>query len=148
MLFSESRNPNSGSFVRPSANTLSYGTSFLYALHNKYIDSTPRNTGVQEKVTLGSSNGAIEIEAVGMDKIRGKFAQLDHLKELSLDNELVATANDPGLVYKTCPSEPFPRVDSSRLQIKRRCTRIGSFHEPDLQLERCGKHRHRTSSTS
>lgn len=99
------RTPSSGSFVRPSAHGLSYGVSFLDALHNKYIDLTQANSETEETVVLGSSNGAIIVEAPGMNKVRGKFSRLDHLKEVSLDNELVALGNDADLIKKTCPSE-------------------------------------------
>lgn len=57
-----------------------------------------------EKVTLGSSNGAIEVEAVGLDKIRGKFARLEQLREISVDYENVATADPTGRIRDTCPS--------------------------------------------
>lgn len=59
----------------------------------------------QEKVFLGSSNGAIEVTAVGLDKIREKFANLERLREVSVDYENVATAESPAETHKTCPSE-------------------------------------------
>lgn len=59
----------------------------------------------QEKITLGSSNGAIEVEAVNLDKIRSKFANLERLREVSLENEAVATVDEPGSIRDTCPSE-------------------------------------------
>jgi hypothetical protein len=60
---------------------------------------------------LGSSNGAIEVEAVDLDKIRGKFANLDRLREVSLDNENVARYDEmPGTIIKTCPSASFRRL--------------------------------------
>ena len=93
--------PNSGSFIRPS-NKISYGTSFLDALKSKYIEAYH---GKQETIILGSSNGAIEVEAVNLDKIRGKFADLTRLREVSLDNELVATCDSPtGTIRQACPS--------------------------------------------
>jgi hypothetical protein len=61
-------------------------------------------TASLEKVVLGSSKGAIEVEAVGLDKIRGKFAQLERLREISVDYENVVTADSPGEVRNTCPS--------------------------------------------
>jgi hypothetical protein len=54
---------------------------------------------------LGSSKGAIEVEAVGLDKIRGKFAKLQTLREVSLDGENVAASDPPGEIRKTCPRE-------------------------------------------
>ncbi|KAG5735258.1 Tubulin-specific chaperone E, partial [Termitomyces sp. T112] len=76
------RVPNSGSFIRPSPN-VSYGRSFLEALTSKYIE-TPRGSASQEKVILGSSQGSILVEAVNLDKIRGKLADLGRLREVSL----------------------------------------------------------------
>lgn len=60
-----------------------------------------------EKVTLGSSNGVIEVEAVNLDKIRGKFARLERLREISVDYENVALADAPGKIRDTCPSMVF-----------------------------------------
>lgn len=64
-----------------------------------------------EKVLLGSSNGAIEVEAVNLDKIRAKMSRLERLREVSLDTEYVAASDPPGLVAKTCASacktDPF-----------------------------------------
>ncbi|KAK7038108.1 tubulin-specific chaperone E [Favolaschia claudopus] len=97
------RIPNAGSFIRPSPN-ISYGTSFLKALYSKYVEM-PHNAESQEKVLLGSSNGAIEVEAVDLDKIRRKFANLDRLREVSLDNEYIARYDEPpGTIRSTCPS--------------------------------------------
>jgi tubulin-specific chaperone E len=95
--------PNAGSFIRPSA-SISYGTSFLRALEAKYVE-VQHGTALQEKVVLGSSKGAIEVEAIGLDKIRGKFANLYKLREVSLHNEDVALCDNPGEISKTCPSE-------------------------------------------
>ncbi|KAJ7632998.1 hypothetical protein FB45DRAFT_914126 [Roridomyces roridus] len=97
------RIPNSGSFIRPTP-SISYGVSFLYALRAKYVEM-PHGSGSQEKVMLGSSNGAIEVEAVDLDKIRGKFAHLDRLREVSLDNENVSRYDETtGTIRATCPN--------------------------------------------
>ncbi|KAJ7161512.1 hypothetical protein C8R43DRAFT_1063744 [Mycena crocata] len=94
---------NAGSFIRPTAG-ISYGTSFLKALYSKYVE-LPHGSESQEKVLLGSSNGAIEVEAVDLDKIRGKFANLDRLREVSLDNENVSGHDEPrGSIRTTCPN--------------------------------------------
>jgi hypothetical protein len=95
--------PNTGSFIRPSA-SISYGTSFLRALEAKYVE-VQHGTALQEKVILGSSKGAIEVEAVGLDKVRSKFANLHRLREVSLDNEDVAVCDASGEISKTCPSK-------------------------------------------
>ena len=94
--------PNSGSFIRPTAAGLSFGVTFLQALTSKYIE-IPRGSTSLEKVILGSSGGAIEVEAVGLDKIRNKLAQLERLREVSLDNECVSRADPPGEIGRTCP---------------------------------------------
>ncbi len=91
--------PNSGSFIRPSS-AISYGVSFLTALAAKYIE-LPHGSGL-EKVVLGSSDGAIEVEVVGLDKIRNNLARLERLRQVSLDNELVCTADPPGQIRRTC----------------------------------------------
>ena len=98
------RVPNAGSFIRPTANNISYGVSFLAALTEKYIE-IPRSSSGKETVTLGSSNGTIEVEAVGLDKIRAKLSRLDSLREVSLDNREVASADQPGSIGNTCPGE-------------------------------------------
>ncbi|KAG2157517.1 hypothetical protein DEU56DRAFT_875647 [Suillus clintonianus] len=96
------RIPNSGSFIRPSS-SICYGYSFLQALKNKYVEVV-HGTASREKIVLGSSNGAIEVEAVDLDKIRGKFANLERLREVSLDGEMVSTGNNPGEILSTCPN--------------------------------------------
>ncbi|KAJ7074091.1 hypothetical protein C8F01DRAFT_8067 [Mycena amicta] len=96
------RIPNAGSFIRPTAKDLSYGSSFLEALHAKYVE---QSQGSQETVLLGSSNGAIQVEAVDLDKIRAKFANLEKLREVSLDTDFVARYDGPpGSIRATCPN--------------------------------------------
>ncbi|KAF9066316.1 outer arm dynein light chain 1 [Rhodocollybia butyracea] len=96
------RIPNSGSFIRPSGQVLR-GVSFLQALKAKYVEQFYGSES-QEKITLGSSNGVIEVEAVNLDKIRGKFANLERLREVSLENELVGTVDKQGSIRETCPN--------------------------------------------
>lgn len=96
-----SRVPNSGSFIRPTA-TIDYGKPFLRALIEKYIE-LPQ--GSQETVILGSSNGAIEVEAVNLDKIRGKLSQLERLRAISLDRESVSSVGPPGEIRSKCTSK-------------------------------------------
>ena len=98
--------PNSGTFIRPTAAGISYGVSFLSALTAKYVE-TYHGTASLEKVLLGSSGGAIEVEAVGLDKIRSKLARLERLREVSLDNELVSKANPPGEIAQNCTGKCF-----------------------------------------
>lgn len=93
--------PNSGSFIRPTT-TISYGVSFLSALTAKYIE-VPYGDTSSEKVILGSSGGAIEVEAVGLNKIRSNLARLERLREVSLDNENVSKGDPPGEIQRICP---------------------------------------------
>lgn len=98
------RIPGSGSFIRPSS-AVSFGTTFLKALISKYVE-LPHGPGM-ETVVLGSSRGAISVEAVNLDKIRGNLSQVGKLREVSLDNEQVAAADAPGEIAKTCAGERF-----------------------------------------
>ncbi|KAH0830732.1 hypothetical protein J3R83DRAFT_2210 [Lanmaoa asiatica] len=93
---------NAGSFIRPSA-PLSFGRSFLTALTMKYVEAE-HGSDTLEKVVLGSSNGAIEVEAVGLDKIRRKLGNLGRLREASLDYELVAIGDAKGDIIAACPN--------------------------------------------
>lgn len=61
--------------------------------------------GSQETVILGSSNGTIEVEAVNLDKIRGKLSQLERLRAISLDRESVSSADTPGEIRSKCISQ-------------------------------------------
>jgi hypothetical protein len=97
------RSTTAGSFIRPTSN-IQYGVSFLEALNSKYIEDL-HGSDTLEKVVLGSSGGAIEVEAVSLDKIRQKFARLDNLREVSLDGANVTRADPPGHILQTCPSE-------------------------------------------
>ncbi|KIY65490.1 hypothetical protein CYLTODRAFT_400351 [Cylindrobasidium torrendii FP15055 ss-10] len=94
------RIPNSGTFLRPSAH-IDYGVSFLEALRAKYID-LPQGPDSVEMITLGSSNGAIRVEAANLDKIRQKFSDLSRLREVSLDGRKVVRADDPEAIKNTC----------------------------------------------
>ncbi|KAF8651434.1 hypothetical protein AX16_004735 [Volvariella volvacea WC 439] len=96
------RVPHAGSFIRPPAN-LAHSRSFVEALESKYIEQ-PRASEAPEIVVLGSSAGAIEVEAVRLDKVRQRLAKLERLREASLDCESVAKADPPGTILKTCPN--------------------------------------------
>ncbi len=93
----------SGSFIRQTPHIL-YGVSFLDALSAKYIE-TLHGSQTQESVTLGSSLGAIRVEAVSLDKIREKFARLDRLREVSLEIANIVKGDPLGSIRETCPSE-------------------------------------------
>jgi hypothetical protein len=80
------------------------GNTFLSALINKYVEQ-PHGSDTRETVVLGSSNGAIQVEAVNLDKIRGKFSNVERLQEVSLDKEGVSHADPPGEIGKNCPSQ-------------------------------------------
>ncbi|KAF8636511.1 hypothetical protein AX17_003325 [Amanita inopinata Kibby_2008] len=92
--------PGAASFIRPSAR-ISFGRSFLDALFSKYIEAL-HGSGSQENVILGSSNGTIQVEAVGLDKIRGKLSDIGQLREVSLQG--VSASSSPGTILKTCPN--------------------------------------------
>lgn len=62
----------------------------------------PHGSGT-EKVVLGSSRGAIEVEAVNLDKIRGNLSNIEKLREVSLDDERIAVPGEPGEIRKMCP---------------------------------------------
>lgn len=94
--------PGSGSFIRPSK-SISYGCTFLDALSSKYIELL-HGEKRKESVVLGSSNGIIEVEAVGLDKIRSKLSNLQNLKQVSLDGENIAACDPPGSISKISPS--------------------------------------------
>jgi hypothetical protein len=58
-----------------------------------------------EHFILGSSEGRIEVEAPGLDKVRRKVANVERLREISLDGEGVASAhNDDAATWKLCRS--------------------------------------------
>ncbi|KAF8910750.1 hypothetical protein CPB85DRAFT_1551514 [Mucidula mucida] len=96
------RIPHAGSFIRPSVH-VSYGVSFLEALHAKYIE-LPHGSQAIEKIVLGSSHGAIQVEAANLDKIRQKFSNLAKLRVISLDAQLVSRPDEPGAITSTCPN--------------------------------------------
>lgn len=99
----------------------------LEALYEKYTDRSqvPKDAVSNEPleqpemITLGSSNGAIQVEAVDLAKVRRKFARLDRLKEVGLEEEDIATLTAPhhlvegagaanedaaAILARTCPS--------------------------------------------
>ncbi|KAF6764015.1 hypothetical protein DFP72DRAFT_1137168, partial [Ephemerocybe angulata] len=96
------RFPTAGSFIRPSSNVRS-GISFLEALSEKYIDQL-HGTSSQETVVLGSSLGSIQVEAVGLDKVRSNLSRLERLKVVSLDGTRVAFPDAQGRIRDTCPN--------------------------------------------
>ncbi|KAG9318646.1 hypothetical protein JVU11DRAFT_739 [Chiua virens] len=69
----------------------------------KYVEAE-HGSDTLEKVVLGSSSGAIEVEAVNLDKIRRNLGNLCRLREVSLDRELVATGDAKGDILATCPN--------------------------------------------
>ncbi|TFK54653.1 outer arm dynein light chain 1 [Heliocybe sulcata] len=90
------------SFIRPTAKGLSYGRSFLAALAEKYIDASASHA--KEVLTLGSSQGLIQVEAVGLDRVRSKLSDLSRLREVSLDGEGIAWADPAPTILETCPN--------------------------------------------
>lgn len=94
--------PDSASFIRPSAN-IDYGCTVFDALLDKYTDNSQNSSAGSEWITLGSSKGTIQVEAVGLDKIRRKLSKLDRLRVVGLDESNVATAGPSGVLRGTIP---------------------------------------------
>jgi len=113
-------------------------------------------------ITLGSSNGAIQVEAVDLAKVRRKFARLDRLKEVGLEAEDISTLSAPhfaaertgnanedaaAILARTCPSScvlffslpapcaicPFALLERSTRQSRKRVRR-GRHSTPALHL--------------
>lgn len=80
----------------------------------KYVEAEHSSVTI-EKVILGSSNGVIEVEAIGLNKIRRNLGNLDRLREASLDYELVASGDGKGDILATCPSETSNYLRASYL---------------------------------
>jgi dynactin complex subunit len=99
--------PTGASFLRSSAPSLVRGRTFIAALRDKYIEEKHDESGI-ESITLGSSDGAIAVEAVNMNKVRNKFARLDTLKEVGLENYMISRAGSPGEISQTSPSKFYP----------------------------------------
>ncbi|KIM33221.1 hypothetical protein M408DRAFT_61276 [Serendipita vermifera MAFF 305830] len=102
--------PTGASFLRSNAPSLKLGRTFVEALKDKYIEDA-HDESVMESILLGSSNG-IEVEAVNMNKVRGKFARLDTLKEVGMEGYLISSAGPPGEIQKTSPA--IRRLELSR----------------------------------
>ncbi|KZS89988.1 RNI-like protein, partial [Sistotremastrum niveocremeum HHB9708] len=93
--------PGSGSFIRNTP-SINWGCTFLEALLSKYVE-LPHASESPETVILGSSNGAIAVEAVGLDKVRMKLSNVGTLREISLNMQNVATPGPSGEIAQTCP---------------------------------------------
>ncbi|KAG8937313.1 hypothetical protein FRC02_000083 [Tulasnella sp. 418] len=92
------RNSQSASFIRPSISGLSYGKPFLEALNEKYIDHTLVEEGKVEQVVLGSSQGAILVEAPKLSQVRQRLSNLGKLRFVSLDGEGVCSSGGIGSI--------------------------------------------------
>lgn len=79
----------------------------MQALQSKYVETPQKDSlkETKETVTLGSSSGVIEVEAVGLDRIRTKLSNLEKLREVSLDGEDIVLSNSPELIGNICPSK-------------------------------------------
>jgi hypothetical protein len=82
---------------------LKLGRTFVEALREKYVEEAHDDSSM-ECIVLGSSDGVIEVEAVNMNKVRGKFARLDTLKEVGMEGYLIKSAGPPGEIAATSPS--------------------------------------------
>lgn len=76
----------------------------MEALNDKYVDTGELDT---EKVVLGSSNGAIIVEAPRLSKVRGRLADLHHLREVSFDPAVVNGPGSPLEIARICQSTVF-----------------------------------------
>ncbi|ORY66787.1 hypothetical protein BCR35DRAFT_181638 [Leucosporidium creatinivorum] len=82
-----------GSFLRPNAPGLSYGTSFLAALHSKYLDDgSSTKEGEGEESTFYATSSNFEVEVVPLARIRERFKQLNRVREVGLEWEGVSGA--------------------------------------------------------
>lgn len=72
-------------------------------MRSKYLEEL-HGAATQETIVLGSSAGAIEVEAVNMDKIRSRLSHLDRLRDISLDDTEAGYADPPGAVAAATPS--------------------------------------------
>lgn len=74
---------------------MSHGTTFLDALTKKYIDANQAPDGQVDTVVLGSSGGAIVVEAPRLTGVRQRLAKLEALRVVSLDDEPVSSPGEP-----------------------------------------------------
>ncbi|KAG8729309.1 hypothetical protein FRC12_021068, partial [Ceratobasidium sp. 428] len=105
--------PNAGSFLRPNTPSIVVGVDFSTALLDKYVDG--RRTNGQDSVILGSSNGAIIVEAPRLDGVRARISQVERLRRISLDNCDVATPGDLTAIAKLCSSVQSLNLSQSLL---------------------------------
>ena len=82
----------SGSFIRPNAKGLEFGTSFVKAIRNKYIISREEKEDQKDDSSqFYKSNGNFEIEVI-LKPQKGKRRELKELKEIGLEGDGVSTA--------------------------------------------------------
>ena len=164
--------PNSGSFIRYNPSTASLGRTFAEALKRKYVDdslpirphqdqgsatqqqSAENNVSI-EHIVLGSSKGRIEVEAPGLDKVRRRVANIERNREMSLDGEGVASADDKGdestSIWNLCRSmSPHFAITQhargeSLKSVAKRCPWLKPGEELDFGL---GYYRHRDTKSS
>ena len=101
----QTRSACAGSFIRANSQ-VQYGISFLQALSEKYVEEL-HGDELDEIVVLGSV-GNVQVEAVGLDKVRRRLSRLDRLRVASLDGTLVSFPDTPGKIRETCPSTLGP----------------------------------------
>ena len=80
-----------------------------------------------------------------LDKIRGKFARLDRLREVSLDGAKVVRGNPPGEILKTCPSKDQVVQSLDLFTHLDRRSRLGSLSESLAKLGSCGSNHQGTA---
>ncbi|KAG6851293.1 hypothetical protein H0H93_011729 [Arthromyces matolae] len=99
------RSPRAFSFIVWSSALKTQDLLFaLPQMCRMYIE-TLHGSASPEQVVLGSSHGSILVEAVNLDKIRCKLANLSKLTQVSVDGLQVATCDNLGTIRDSCPSE-------------------------------------------
>lgn len=84
--FSCQRGVNSGSFIRPNAAGLSFGSSYLQAVKEKYIgkDEATSSDGASQQHYSRKTLADVEIDVPNLEMIKKKNAMLDKLKMIGL----------------------------------------------------------------
>lgn len=101
-LFS-TRQDGAGAFMRFRPSVLVRGKTFVQAVEERYGMINPEVHGSQrssadttrttrsDRVTLGSSQGVIVVEAPGLDAVRRKVGRLERLREMGLEGEWICS---------------------------------------------------------
>lgn len=105
------------------------------ALLEKYTDSSQKPSTGSEWVTLGSSKGTIQVEAVGLDKIRTKLSKLDQLRVVGLDECNIVAAGPTDTLRDTIPGGVLMKDTSFALLISDSRGISGSLTQSHFKLD-------------